>query len=136
VANDIGASINTHLLAQTGVTAICAQRGYPDVLPKDCLLPAFTYEVISEQPSHHMGGVSGLRESRIQIDSYADTRKQANELDEAILAAIDMQRGTLGGTFCNTIQAQERLSGTDAAVDGSDRWRYVTIRDYLVFYIP
>ena len=136
MANDIGISLQTHLVAQSGVNAICADRGHPDNLPKDCLLPAFTYEVISEQPHHHLGGTSGLREARIQFDCYAATRKQANELDEAILAALDMQRATLGGTYCNTVQAQDRISGTDPPIDASDQWRYIAIRDYLIFYIP
>lgn len=136
MANDIGTSLQNYLTTQSGVKAICAERGYPDILPKDCLLPAFTYEVISEIPSHHLGGTSGLRQARVQFDCYADSRKQANELDEAILAAIDMVRNTLGGTFCNTVQAQERISDSDKPEDGSDEWRFRTIRDYLVWYIP
>lgn len=137
MANDIGSSINTHILAQSSVTAICADRGYPENLPQGCLLPAFTYEVISDIPQHHLGGMSGPRMARLQIDSYAATRKQANELDEAILALFaSTPRGTFGGTFCNTIQGQERLSGSDQPIDGSDAWRYIAIRDYLIWYVP
>lgn len=138
MANDIGISLNTHLLAQSGVTTLCAQRGHPDVLPKNCLLPAYTYQIISDIPSHHMGGVSGLRQARVQFDSYADTRRVATQLDEAILAELDMESGSLGtpATPVRTIQAQDRIDGEDQPIDGSDNWRQVATRDYLVWYIP
>jgi hypothetical protein len=146
MANDIGASLNSYLLAQSSVTAICADRGYPGHLPKDCLYPAYTYSIISDVPSHHLGGVSGLRQARVQFDSYDDgcningnhtgTRKVCNQLDEAILALLDMQRGTLGGTYCNTIQAENRFENDEEPTDGTDQWRYVTTRDYMIWYIP
>jgi hypothetical protein len=143
VANDIGSSIRTYLVGQTTVTAICADRGYAGRLPKDCIYPAFTYRVISDDPSHHLGGVSGLREARLQIECYDDTdskhvgtRTKCNQLDEAILALLDMQRGTFGGTFCNTIQADDRDEDEDLPVVGSDHYRYWTSRDYLIWYIP
>lgn len=147
MANDIGISIREYLVGQTTVTAIAADRGFYGNLPKTVLFPAFTVRVISDQPSHHMGGTSGLRQARVQIDCYDDTftangsehvgtRKQANQLDEAILALLDMQRGTFGGTFCNTIQVEDRDESDDDPNDGSDNWRYITTRDYLVWYIP
>jgi hypothetical protein len=143
VANDIGVSLNAYLLAQSSVTAICADRGYPGHLPKDTLFPAFTYSIISDVPSHHLGGVSGLREARVQFDSYDDgcdghvgTRRVCNQLDEAILAALDMQQATLGGTAARTIQAENRFEDDVEPTDGTDQWRYVVSRDYLVWYIP
>jgi hypothetical protein len=147
VANDIGASITNYLVGQTTVTAIAADRGHPGHLPQGCLYPAFTVRVISDIPSHHMAGTSGLRLARLQIDSYDDgceisgrkhvgTRRVANQLDEAILALLDMQRSTFGGTFCNTIQAEDRDEDEDLPVVGSDHYRYWTSRDYLVWYIP
>jgi hypothetical protein len=143
VANDIGASITNYLVGQTTVTAIAADRGYPGHLPADCLYPAFLVRVISDIPSHHLGGVSGLRQARLQIDSYDDgcdghvgTRRVCNQLDESILALLDMQRSTFGGTFCNTIQAEDRDETDIEPFDGSDQWRYVTTRDYMIWYIP
>jgi hypothetical protein len=147
VANDIVVSLNSYLLAQTSVTAICAQRGYPGHLPKGVLYPAYTIAKISEQPSHHLGGVSGLRECRLQIDCYDDgcdtssgrhvgTRKLCNQLDEAILAAIDMLQTTTNSTSIRTIQAENYFEDDEQPSDGSDQWRYSSTRDYLVWYIP
>jgi hypothetical protein len=143
VANDIVASLNSYLLAQSSVTTICAQRGYPGHLPKGCLYPAYTITKISDVPSHHLGGVSGLRESRVQVDSYDDgcpnhvgTRKVCNQLDEAILAAIDMLQTTTNSTAIRTVQAENYFEDDEPPTDGSDQWRYVSTRDYLVWYIP
>jgi hypothetical protein len=143
VANDIGASITNYLVGQSTVTAIASDRGYPGHLPQSCLYPAFLVRVISDIPSHHMAGTSGLRLARVQIDSYDDgctghvgTRRVANQLDEAILALLDMQRTTFGGTYCNTVQCEDRDETDIEPFDGSDQWRYVTSRDYLIWYIP
>jgi hypothetical protein len=137
VANDIGIGLNTYLLAQSAIRALVSDRGFPDVLPQDCVLPAFVYDVFSEEPSHHLSGVSGLRRAEVQFICYATTRKAANELDEAILAAIDMQQGaTLGGVPVRTIQGQSRFSDREPPEDGKDSWRYITTREYLVWYIP
>lgn len=140
MANDIGISINTYLLAQTSVAAICAQRGYPGHLPKGCLFPAFHYMLISDVESHHLGGVSGIREARLQIECTDDlcpghvpTRRLVNQLDEANKALLDGQRGTFGGTFCHSILQENRFED-DVQPIGNDHWRYVTNRDYLIWY--
>jgi hypothetical protein len=136
VANDVGISINAYLLSQAEVRAIASDRGWPDVLEEKCLYPAYTWETVSDVPSHHMGGVSGLRQARVQITSYAETRAVANQLDEAILAKLDMQQATLGGTPVRTIQAEDRISGADQPIDGGNKWRYSVSRDYMIWYIP
>lgn len=143
MANDIGNSIRSYLVGQSTVTAIAADRGHIGHFPKRCLWPAFKVRVISDEPQHHMGGTSGLREARLEIecvddicDGHIGTRLLCNQLDEAILALLDMQRGTFGGTFCNTIQAEDRDEDEDDPFDGSDNWRYSTAREYVIFYVP
>lgn len=135
MANDIGAGLNTHLLAQSAVAAIVADRGYPDVLPEKVQLPAYTYTIVSDDPQHHMDGLAGLSQARVQFDFYADTRREANLLDETVRIAISGQTGTMGDEEVRTCHAQTAFRGTDQPVDGSDKWRYFTTRDYLVNYV-
>ena len=95
--SDIGAGINQKLLATAGVAAICGTRGYPDALPINETLPAYTYAIVSDNSEHHMGGFAALAQARIQFDCFALTRKAANELGTAIRKAIQGERGTWGG---------------------------------------
>jgi hypothetical protein len=135
VANDIGAGVNAKLLDTAAVKALVADRGYPDILPQGVKLPAYTYSVISDVPSHHMGGISGLSESRVQFDFYASTRKESNDLAEAARIAIDAQRGTFGSEAVRTCHLENTFRAVDPPVDASDRWRYITTCDYLVWYV-
>lgn len=135
MANDIGAGVNAKLLSTAAVKAIVADRGFPDVLPQKVTLPAYTFTLISDVPSHHMGGISGLSEARVQIDCYAATRTIANQLAEAVRIAIDAQRGTFGTESVRTCHLENTFSSPEQPVDGSSEWRYVTTQDYLVWYV-
>jgi hypothetical protein len=135
VANDIGAGVNAKLLSTAAIKALVADRGYPDVLPQDVMLPAYTFTLISDVPSHHLGGISGLSEARVQVDCYAATRTIANQLAEAVRIAIDGQRGTFGSEAVRTCHLESVFSSAEQPVDASDKWRYVTTQDYLVWYV-
>lgn len=135
MANDVGAGVNAKLLETAAIKAIVADRGYPDILPQNCLLPAYTYTIVSDEPQHHLQGLSGIALARIQFDFYAKTRKESNALDEAVRIAISGQRGTWGSESIRTCHAQTGIRGMDQPIDASDKWRYYVTRDYLVWYV-
>lgn len=135
MANDIGAGVNAKVLETAAVKAIVADRGYPDHLPQGCLYPAYTYTVVSDVASHHMQGISGLSEARVQFDFYAHTRRESNALHEAVRIAIDGQRGTFGSEQVRTCHSENVFRSADQPVDGSDKWRYITSVDYLIWYV-
>lgn len=136
MANDIGAGMNTYLLAQAAVKAIVADRGYPDILPESLkAYPAYAYTVISDIPSHHLTGISGLSQARVQFDCYAETRRESNLLAETIRLAIDSNETTMGGEVVRTCHLENTFRSVDEPNDGSDKWRYITTQDYLVIYV-
>ena len=132
--SDIGAGINQKLLATAGVAAICGTRGYPDALPINETLPAYTYAIVSDNSEHHMGGFAALAQARIQFDCFALTRKAANELGTAIRKAIQGERGTWGGEHVRTCHKENEFTRYEPPLDGSDAGRYVKTIDFLVNY--
>jgi hypothetical protein len=135
VANDIGAALCNYALAQSSVAALVADRAWPDVLKQNAAMPAFTYTVVSDVPEHHLTGMSGISQARVQFDFYADTRKESNDLAEAVRIAIDADRGTLGGEQVRTCHLENTFRFPEQPVNGSGNWRYVTTCDYLVWYV-
>jgi hypothetical protein len=130
--NDIGNAISKKLLATTAITDVCSTRITPDALPKNQTLPAITYNVISNQPEHHLGGAAALSQARVQLDIYASTRDAANELGELVRLAIDGQRGTWGSHYIRTCHLDNDLADYEHPIDGSDAKRYIRTQDYLV----
>lgn len=136
MANDIGAGINAYLLAASAVRLLVADRGFPDVLPQDLkAYPAYTYTVTSDAPEHHLTGMSGLTQARVQFDCYANTRRESNLLAETIRVTIDSNETTMGGEVVRTCHLENTFRGADQPDDGSDKWRYFTTQDYLVWYV-
>lgn len=92
---NVSGILYTKLTATAGVTAICSTRVYPLTIPQKAIYPAATITVISNEPSDTKTGASALDAWRVQIDSYAKTALQAQQLDSAIRTAIDRFRGTV-----------------------------------------
>ncbi len=136
MANDIGAGMHTYILSQAAVKLLVADRGYPGVLPQSLKrLPAYTYRLISDVPDHHLTGISGLSQARVQFDCYADTRREANLLAETIRLAIDSNETTMGLEVVRTCHLENTFTDEDQPNDASDEWRYITTQDYLVNYV-
>jgi hypothetical protein len=132
--NDIGNAISKKLLAEPSVTAITSTRVWPDTLPKNAVIPAVVYSVISNIPEHHLTGAAAIAQARVQLDCYASTRDAANELGETVRLAIDGQRGTWGSQYIRTCHLDNDLADYDYPIDGSDAKRYLRTQDYLVNY--
>lgn len=136
MANDIGTGMHTYVLAQAGVKALVADRGFPGHLPEALQkYPAYAYRVISDVPENDLQGESGLSQARVQFDCYADTRSGANALAEAIRAVIAGKRGARGNEQVRTCHLENTFQDDEQPDDGSDEWRYLTTQDYLVNYV-
>lgn len=70
---ELGEAIFAALTADAAVTALVAQRIFPDELPEGIELPAIVYQVISDVPENSFDGDAATRRktARLQVDSYA-----------------------------------------------------------------
>ena len=133
---DIQSTIRTLTLADGTVSGLVGTRMYSDVLPQSPTLPAIVSIVIATEAHEHLSGIANIAQATIQVDSYAETRTAANSLADAVRLALEKQgRGDNSGQFINEINliSGER-HGVDAPQDGSARFRYITILDFLVSY--
>lgn len=137
--SDIGERLRGRLLTGRQVTTLCAERIHPDALPAKCLLPAIRYEVVASNEQAHLGGASGYAFSRVQFDCYGVTRRDANQLAQAVKDLLHGFRGELSaatpGAF--TVQVDDcvvdnQYDRRDPPSPASDAWRYRRVVDFQV----
>lgn len=81
-------ALRTRLLTDAAVAAIAGNRISWIERPQRSAYPAVVLQIISAPRPQHMGGLTTFRRSRVQLDCFATTAKQAVELCEAVIAAI------------------------------------------------
>ena len=90
----------THILGDSGITALIGDRIYPVVFPQDTpenLFPALRYQVVSDAETYTMDGDSGLDNPRVQIDSYALEYSVMKNLSLLVRKRMSGFRGTVSG---------------------------------------
>lgn len=106
------AQLRTRLLDDAGVSAIVGTRVDWIERPQRSAYPAVVLQIISGARPQHMGGVISARQSRVQIDCFATTAKEASELCEAVIAAIlPADEPTFQRSFINDVR--DLGEGTD-----------------------
>lgn len=79
------AAIQTHVRVGTEANF----RIYPLVLPQNPGLPAITFQRIANSRANTMGAAEGLDNPRVQVDTWATTRRAARELAAEVKRVVD-----------------------------------------------
>lgn len=78
-----------YLLATAGVTGLVSTRIWWGIRPQqEQGMPAIVLHRIGGAPAYHLSGDSGLTESRVQIDCWAETPDSAQAVRDAVRTAL------------------------------------------------
>lgn len=134
---DVAVGVRSYLLNVSGVTDIVGQRFYTDQLPQRATLPAIVINQLFTVHDHQLSDLAGLAHARLQFECYAATRLVANSIAESIRSSgIITRKGSTNGVDIRGVRIEEGMSyKDDAATDGSDEQRYVTVFDLVVDYL-
>jgi hypothetical protein len=77
------------LVSSTPIAAIIGTRCGPLAQTQKTKKPYIVLTTVSGDHQHHLGGASGLTFERIQVDAYAETAAQLNDLADAIRNRLD-----------------------------------------------
>jgi hypothetical protein len=102
----IGRAIMARLAASSAVAAIVGTRISPLVTHAPSEPPYLVYTVVGGEAWNSMSGQSGMAQARVQVDAYALTYAEAQELAASVRAALDNFRGTAGGVRVGGISRQ------------------------------
>ena len=123
------------LLAGAGpVTAIVGSRIFPVILPEKQPTPALVYTLIS---SPRRGAIDAyapthLTQSRVQIDVMSADHAVSATLRDAVVAAMQFQRGVIGGTTVHSVIPAEPLDGP--VFYDKDLRLFVRPLDFFIFH--
>jgi len=134
---DVAIGIRGYLLSKSGITDLVGQRIYTDQLPQRATLPAIVMNQLFTTHDHQLSDLTGLAHARVQCECYASTRLVANSILEAIRSCgIITQKGTTNGVDVRGVRIEDGMSyRDDAATDGSDEQRYVSVVDLVIDYL-
>ena len=83
--------------AQLAAVMFSATAVYQELLPATAVLPAVTWQKISQVPAHSHDGYSGISNVRLQVDLWAGNEEGREALLADLRAGLDGFRGHLGG---------------------------------------
>ena len=89
----LGVDIRNLVIADPTFISLAGDRLYPVLLPEDAPLPSATYQVISTLPLYASGGRVAFTQTRLEIDTWADTYQHAKTLATAISNVLDDYSG-------------------------------------------
>ena len=110
--------------ADAGVTALVGTRGgYFAELPKDYVLPSWTYQFVSGVPEVTLKTTEALTYSRYQVDCHGTVAADAIKLAKAINAVLSGFSGILTDPDSTRVQGCFRSNVIDFFDDASQSYR-------------
>lgn len=94
----IFADLVARLKADSAIVAIAGQRVYPAPAPEAAALPNVTWQQIGDGSTRVSSGMLNVRQTRVQVNVWADDRLEAINLEAAVRASLDSWRLT-GNVF-------------------------------------
>lgn len=80
--------LNQYLQADAEIAAITADRVFNGTLPEGVVLPAVTFEYVSDSPVNTLDGDTGKARTRYTINAWASTYEEVQALKAVIQTAM------------------------------------------------
>jgi len=119
----------TKILADATVSSLMGDRLYAGLLPERVVLPAGFWITPTSQPQMAHSGVTGLTQSRVQVDLYAATSLAVTQLGKAVVTAVNGYKGTTGSTVFDSVINDNQFDGVEPLMN---RYRYTV--DFIIWH--
>ncbi len=109
-------------------------------IPQGMPLPYVRLAEVGAHPEYHLGGELADLAATVQVDVWAESEQEADEIAELIrLAPLSGFRGTWtdrdgAATAVQAVTIQHELGTFEDPKDGGDSMRYRHTRDYRIHY--
>lgn len=117
-----------------GVSGLVSTRIYPNKLPQTVTMPAITYQRISSPRihTHDSSGATGTANPRFQFDAWGATYDSCKDVTDAIRAALNGYRGTMGAV--NPVTVQGALIDDERFEPSPDAGIQRIMSDYIIWH--
>jgi hypothetical protein len=93
------AALRSRLLADATIAGHAGTRVDWGLRPQAKSLPAFSLELPGSPRGYHMGGAQNTQITRVQIDSWGRTPKEAKDGADFVIAALEPRSGSFEPSF-------------------------------------
>ena len=130
---DIKEELKTYLKTKAAITALVGvgtlARIYTHRAREKAIKPFVLIAISGGNSNEHLGGISGLATSVVNVWACDTTSTGADSLAEAIrLAPLQGYRGLFGSTKVTVSSQAHRDDGFEESGDGADRAEYYWVR--------
>lgn len=125
-----------HLKANAGIVTLVSDRVFPNKLPQTITLPAITLQRISTPRvlTHDTSGLTGTAHPRIQFDAWGATYASCKAVTDAIRAAINGYKGTMGAG-ATAVTVQGALIDDERYDNSPDTGMHRIMSDYIIWHL-
>lgn len=109
-------------------------RVYAGRVPDKGSYPCVTIQTISQIRNYHLGGEAGISTAVVQVDVWADTYTEADEIAELIRNRTSGYQGAAGDEVIREATIVREGETIQQPKDGSGKWQYSHSRDFRIFY--
>ena len=132
----LAAAIYEHLKADAGVAALAGTSIYQIGLPESevsTFADSITYLWLSLDHVYSQSGASLMFKERWEISGASESYDGAHALKDAIIAALNMYRGTMGGVGGVPVKHCILIDGRDSVLeDHLERGIYVASAEFEI----
>ena len=118
---EIEEALLAYLLTKAGLTALIADRIYPDEAPQNTPLPYVTYMDVSNVPVHTLTGQYEYESPMKQFTAYAATKSAAKSVAKQIKLALKDYQGILSGIEIQYIKLENEMGDLITTSDGTTK---------------
>jgi hypothetical protein len=129
MSGDMAYALRMLVTGDPAVSALIANRYYPQVFPERATLPLVVRTRISLTSLYDLAGDANVTTRRVQLDSWGRTQDEVDTLAAALRTVLSGYRGALDAVHITSIFLDNEL---DAYQADTRLWR--SIQEYLVTY--
>ncbi len=120
-------ALYAYLSLYAPLAALVGTRVYPSIAPSSAAFPYVTVQRLAVASIYHMGGASATHDTLVQVDCWALTAIQAQQIADVIRQSLDGQPAVWDGLEIDGVFVENELDDAEPAEDGSQRIYYRTI---------
>ena len=113
-------AIRTYLISLQSVFSLIGERVYSAPIPQKVTYPCISISRISVNPYHNNSGLVGTTDETWQIDCWAETDYEAEEVKEAVRRGLDAYAGVMGDFTVYSTKLESTRDLVDIEGDASE----------------
>ena len=125
--------LRTHLIGDTAITTLVADRVRPDELAQEDSYPAIIITIDEEDPLAMLSDIGGLQKATIHVTALSETKSVARTIAKKVRDRMDQLPEVIDGVEIDAT-FEKRENGFDHDDDGEDTGVYFSSNVFEIWW--